>query len=77
MKKLPARYSGIVMPLILSIFMTCLISMVSTLRGIGPVPGFWGIWLGAWGISWLIAFPTLLIVLPIVRRLTGLMVRND
>ncbi|KHF76479.1 hypothetical protein PJ15_3235 [Acinetobacter sp. neg1] len=33
------------------------------------------IWLSAWGISWLIAFPVLLLVLPIVRKITFLFVR--
>ncbi|RYG86771.1 MAG: DUF2798 domain-containing protein, partial [Alphaproteobacteria bacterium] len=25
----------------------------------------------AWGLSWLVAFPTLLLILPLVRRLTA------
>ncbi|EPH31988.1 hypothetical protein L293_1764 [Acinetobacter gyllenbergii CIP 110306 = MTCC 11365] len=32
-------------------------------------------WMSAWGISWLIAFPVLLLVLPVVRKLTLLLVR--
>lgn len=72
--KLPARYAGIVMPLLLSILMTCIVSMISTLRGIGPVPHFFSIWLQAWGISWAVAFPTLLLVLPLVRKATAALV---
>jgi hypothetical protein len=30
--------------------------------------------LGAWGLSWMVAFPTLLLILPMVRRLTALLV---
>ena len=67
--KLPARYAVLVMPLFLSILMTFIVSMVSTLRSIGLAPGFMIIWLGAWGSSWLVAFPTLLVVSPFVRRL--------
>lgn len=73
-RKLPARYAGIVMPLLLSILMTCIVSLISTWRGIGPVPGFWRIWLGSWAWSWLVAFPTLLLVLPLVRRATAALV---
>ncbi|MFX8930073.1 DUF2798 domain-containing protein, partial [Acinetobacter baumannii] len=29
----------------------------------------------AWAISWIIAFPTLLLVLPIVRKITTLLVQ--
>ncbi|BCL77251.1 hypothetical protein JHS3_29870 [Jeongeupia sp. HS-3] len=68
-RKLPARYAAIVMPLLLSLLMTCIVSVISTLRGIGP-DGFPQIWLSAWGLSWLVAFPVLLLVLPVVRRLT-------
>lgn len=75
-RKLPARYAGLVMPLFLSLFMTCIVSLVSTLHGIGLAEHVVSIWLSAWGLSWLIAFPTLLMVLPLVRRLTALLVET-
>lgn len=64
------------MPLFLSLFMTCVVSLVSTLRGIGLAEHFLSIWLSAWALSWLVAFPTLLMVLPLVRRLTTLVVET-
>lgn len=73
--KLPARYATLVMPLFLSILMTFIVSMVSTLHGIGLTPGFLATWLGAWGLSWLVAFPTLLFVLPLVRKATAAVVQ--
>ena len=73
-RKLPALYAVIVLPLLLSCIMTCLISGISTLRGVGFAPGVLQLWLGSWGLSWLIAFPTLLAVLPLVRRLTAAVV---
>lgn len=72
--KLPARYGSIVMPFLLSIFMTCIVSMISTLKSIGIAPNLLHVWLGAWGISWIIAFPTLLVVLPFVRKITAAVV---
>jgi hypothetical protein len=72
--KLPARYASLVMPFLLSILMTCVISAVSTLRSLGWSSGFVHVWLGTWGISWLFAFPTLLMALPVVRKLTGYLV---
>ena len=75
-RKLPARYAAIVLPLLLSCIMTCLISGISTLRGVGFAPGVLQLWLGSWGLSWLIAFPTLLAVLPLVRRLTAAVVET-
>jgi hypothetical protein len=74
LRKLPARYAGFVMPLLLSILMTCIVSLISTFKGVGWVPGFWQMWLGAWAVSWLVAFPTLLVALPLVRKLTAAVV---
>jgi hypothetical protein len=73
--KLPAKYANVVMPLFLSIIMTCIISLVSTLRGVGLVDGFVVLWLGSWGLSWVIAFPVLLLVLPLVRKATAAVVQ--
>lgn len=65
--RLPARYYGIVLPLILSFLMTCVVSLISTLKSVGLIDGFVALWLGAWGLSWLVAFPLLLVVLPAAR----------
>ncbi|AWK85503.1 DUF2798 domain-containing protein [Azospirillum thermophilum] len=75
-RKLPARYAAIVMPLVLSVLMTCIVSAISTLRGVGMVDGVHVMWLQAWGLSWLVAFPTLLLVLPLVRRIVGMVVET-
>ena len=72
--KLPARYAAIVMPLVLSVLMTFVVSAISTLRSLGPTPAFIATWPGAWAISWLVAFPTLLAVLPLVRKIVALAV---
>ena len=66
----------VVMPLFLSILMSCIISFVSTLKAMGFTPDLLVSWLKAWGISWLVAFPTVMIVLPVVRRLAGLVVET-
>ncbi|MCD2174647.1 DUF2798 domain-containing protein [Rhizobium sp. C4] len=72
--KLPARYAAFVMPLFLSIVMTFVVSAISTLKSLGFNGSFLTTWPVAWGLSWLVAFPTLLLVLPIVRWLVGLVV---
>lgn len=75
-RKLPARYAGFVLPLLLSILMTCIVSLISTLRGVGLAPHFLQIWMQSWGISWAIGFPTLLVVLPLVRKATAALVEG-
>ena len=76
LRKLPARYAGLVLPLFLSIFMTCIVSLISTLHGVGLSSGLFHIWMGAWGLSWVVAFPTLLLVLPLVKAATGFVVEK-
>jgi hypothetical protein len=60
---------GLVMPLLLSVKMTFVVSGISTLKSLGFVDGFFGHWMVAWGLSWTIAFPVLLVMLPLVRRI--------
>jgi len=74
LRKLPARYAGVVMPFLLSVMMTFIVSAISTLRVLGFGLDFLKAWPGNWALSWVIAFPTLLLVLPLVRRLTAAMV---
>ena len=45
-----------------------------TLRSTGLSPGMLQMWLGSWALSWVVAFPTLLLVLPLVRRATAAIV---
>ncbi|MGX0996122.1 hypothetical protein AB7M38_003414 [Bradyrhizobium diazoefficiens] len=54
-RKLPARYAPIVMPFVLSILMTAVVSVISTLRSLGATPAFLATWPGAWALSWLVA----------------------
>ena len=49
--RIPARYSYLVMPLLLSFLMTFLVSLISTLRSLGLVDGLFRIWMGAWLLS--------------------------
>jgi hypothetical protein len=76
MAKLPAHYAGIVMPFILSIFMSCVVSLISTLRAHGFGGFEIGGWLQAWGLSWVVAFPTLFVVLPLVRKIVAAIVEQ-
>ncbi|WP_461482621.1 DUF2798 domain-containing protein [Porticoccus sp.] len=35
------------------------------------------IWLPAWGFAFVVAFPAVMVVAPLVRRLVALVVRRD
>jgi hypothetical protein len=70
-RKLPPSAALWLTPLMLSVVMTFVVSLVSTLVTSGWTSAAPRLWLRAWGLSWVVAFPTLLLVLPLVRRATG------
>lgn len=72
--KLPAHYAAFVTPLVLSLLMTFVVSGISTLKSLGPTAAFLSTWPVAWVLSWIVAFPTLLVVMPVVRRLVAMVV---
>lgn len=74
MKKLPAKTLSFMFPLVLSLMMSGIISMVNVLRIVGFHDGVLSRWVVAWAISWAIAFPTVFVIMPIARKVVGLFV---
>ena len=72
---IPARFAPVLFGLILSGLMSLLVSGVSTLRVTGLDAGFPGRWMGAWAFGWAVAFPTVLVVAPLARRLVARLTR--
>ena len=70
----PAKYSQLTFGFFLSIFMSFVVSGVSVLNTTGLVDGFFYLWMTAWFKSWIVAFPTVLVVAPLTRRLVGKLV---
>ncbi len=74
---MPARFAPVLFGFVLSALMSFIVSGIATLRNAGFVDGFLSLWIGAWIPCWLIAFPVVLIVAPIARRLVGRVVKVD
>jgi len=66
---IPTRFAPILFGFLLSAQMSLLISGISTFRATGLDEGFLGHWFMAWMTSWCIAFPCVLVVAPITRKL--------
>ena len=66
--KFHPKHLALLMPLFLSGIMSGSISCFNMLMNKGLVDGFISIWLRAWGMSWVVAFPLILIMLPLVRK---------
>ncbi len=69
MRRIPHRYAAIVTAFLLSELMSCMVSGISTLRSIGFSEALFAKWMANWAWSWAIAFPAVLIVLPVMRYL--------
>ncbi|MCI4662957.1 MAG: DUF2798 domain-containing protein [Neomegalonema sp.] len=74
---IPRRYEQVVFGLVLSGLMSCIVSGVATLRALGLVDGFFGLWMSAWLTSWAVAFPVVLVVAPLTRRIVHRLVRQE
>lgn len=68
---LPARFAPVLFGFIVSGLMSFMVSGIATLRAIGAVEDFGGFWMGAWLPSWAVAFPTILVVAPLARKLVA------
>lgn len=68
---IPARFAPILFGFILSGLMSCIVSGLSTARALGLTSAFLGQWTGNWAVSWATAFPIVLVVAPLTRRIVG------
>ena len=68
---IPGRFEQLAFSFLLSIFMSCIVSGVAVLNTTGFVESFLTLWMTAWLKSWIIAFPAILFVAPLTRRLVA------
>ncbi|WP_298969016.1 DUF2798 domain-containing protein [uncultured Roseobacter sp.] len=74
---IPAKYQHFVFGFILSGLMSFMVSGIATFRTAGLIDGFLMLWITNWLPSWSVAFPTLLLVSPIARRIVAKLVRAE
>jgi Protein of unknown function (DUF2798) len=81
--KIPKRFTPLLFPFLLSGLMTFLITGISIARILGThalirAPGiFLQTWMNAYISAWLVAYPVLLLVIPIVRRLVNWLTTDE
>lgn len=69
--RISARYSNLLFGGMLSMIMVTVISGAVVLVTQGPGPSFLAQWLKGFATAWPIAFPTVLVVAPLVRRIVS------
>ena len=68
---IPARFAPVLFGFILSGLMSFIVSGLSTARALGLSADLPLVWMPNWAISLAVAFPTVLVVAPITRRIVA------
>lgn len=71
--RIPARFAPIAFSILLSAIMVCIVSAFVLLTTQGLHSGLAMQWLKSCATTWPVAFPTVAIVAPLVRRIVGRM----
>ncbi|WP_341919861.1 DUF2798 domain-containing protein [Polaromonas sp. YR568] len=66
---IPRKFEPLLFGFFLSGLMSLLVAGIATLRAAGVGSGFVSLWLTSWLTAWLFAFPAVLVVSPLARRL--------
>lgn len=66
---IPKRLEGLTFGFLVSGMMSFMVSGIATAMTAGLASGFINLWMGAWLPSWALAFPAILVVAPLVRRI--------
>jgi len=61
----------------MALLMSCIMSFVISVFNVGMVSNIIAIWLKAWSFAFLVAFPTIIVVSPIVHKLVTLVLHEE
>jgi|TARA_B110000483_G_scaffold228870_1_gene292250 hypothetical protein len=71
------KYHRIVFSFFMALIMSCVMSCTISFVNVGPVSNFLSIWMSAWYFGFLIAFPSVFLVSPLVHKLTALVLKEE
>ena len=71
------KFQPYVFAFFMALLMSCLMSFVITLFNIGFVDNLMTIWLQAWSFAFLVAFPAVILVAPLVHKFTALVIKQE
>lgn len=71
------KYQRVVFSFFMALLMSCIMSLVISVFNVGLVSNIISIWLRAWGFAFVVAFPTILVVAPIVHKLVAMVLQDE
>lgn len=70
------KYQQLVFAFFMALLMSCVMSFVISVFNIGFVDNIIFVWLEAWRFAFFVAFPVVLLVSPVVRKLVILVIKE-
>lgn len=61
----------------MALLMSCVMSLVITVFNVGFVDQIMNIWLKAWGMAFVVAFPVVVLISPVVKKLVSIIIDNE
>ncbi|WP_259366664.1 MULTISPECIES: DUF2798 domain-containing protein [unclassified Colwellia] len=61
----------------MALLMSCIMSFVISIFNVGLVKNIVDIWLKAWSFAFIIAFPVIIIISPIVHKLVSFVLHEE
>ena len=71
------KHHKVVFSFFMALLMSGIMSFVISVFNVGMVTNIITIWLQAWGFAFIIAFPTIIIVSPVVHKLVSLVLHEE
>ncbi len=71
------KHHQIVFSFFMTLLMSCIMSLVISIFNLGLVSNFIVIWLKAWIFAFVIAFPTIIFISPVVHKLVEFALYED
>ena len=71
------KYQHFVFVFFMALFMSCIMSFFISLFNVGLVENVLYIWLKDWCFAFFVAFPVVLLISPMVRKLVDILIKNE
>jgi hypothetical protein len=71
------KHHKVVFSFFMALLMSGIMSFVISVFNVGMVTNIITIWLQAWSFAFIIAFPTIIIVSPVVHKLVALVLHEE
>ncbi|OUS24135.1 hypothetical protein A9R01_16020 ['Osedax' symbiont bacterium Rs2_46_30_T18] len=68
------KYAVFIFAFFMALFMSSIMSLVITLLNVGFIDNIFSLWIQAWGYAFCVAFPAVLVIAPLVRKIVALLV---